>query len=106
MKECLGELLQEEQRLLTQATIDNKGTPLNVVFASQAKPRDLSKVQCYSGKEYGHVDSPCKKKVCNYCKIVGYIISKCRRRAQNRGNRTLHTSHHEGSSDATVQQLT
>ena len=43
LNECLGELLHEEQRHLTQATIDNKGTPsLDVAFASQAKPRDLS----------------------------------------------------------------
>ena len=69
LNECLGELLREEQRLLTQATIDNNGTPaFDVAFVSQAKPRDLSKVQCYCCKEYGYVANQCKKKVCNYCK--------------------------------------
>ena len=38
-------------------------------------------------------------------KKYGHIISEGRRRPQNKGNRALHTSHHEGSSEATMQQV-
>eukprot|EP00268_Persea_americana_P004183 TRINITY_DN11319_c0_g1_i1.p1 TRINITY_DN11319_c0_g1~~TRINITY_DN11319_c0_g1_i1.p1 ORF type:complete len:263 (-),score=23.88 TRINITY_DN11319_c0_g1_i1:1121-1909(-) len=76
---CLNELLREEQRLVTQNIMAQKGNILDNAYASQAKPRncDLSKTQCYSSKEYGHLANQCKKKLCNYCKRTGHIISEC-----------------------------
>ncbi|TXG68000.1 hypothetical protein EZV62_009275 [Acer yangbiense] len=84
---CFGELLREEQRCTTQNVIEqtNGGSnPLDVAFATQAKARDMSKVQCYRCNEYGHIANQCKKKFCNYCKKSRHLISDCRRRPQNR----------------------
>lgn len=86
----LNELLREEQHLSTQNIMDQKDTAnvLDSAYVAPAKPRnrDLSKTQCYSCKEYGHLAYQCKKKVCNYCKKPGHLIFECRKRLQNRSN--------------------
>ena len=60
---CINEL--EEQRYLTQSTFEQKvsDNTFNVACASQGKPRarDMSKIQCFSCKEFGHTAS--QKKV-------------------------------------------
>ncbi|KAH7545814.1 hypothetical protein FEM48_Zijuj01G0133800 [Ziziphus jujuba var. spinosa] len=66
---------------------------MEIAYATQAKVRDMSKVQCYSCKEYGHIANHCKKKFCNYCKKSGHLIVECRRRPQNRTSQALHVSH-------------
>nr|GLL46629.1 retrovirus-related Pol polyprotein from transposon TNT 1-94 isoform X1 [Ipomoea trifida] len=80
---CVGELLREEQRLSTQAVLEQKAqnsAPIPVAYAAQGRPkggRDMTKVQCYSCKNFGHIASNCTKKLCNYCKKAGYIIKEC-----------------------------
>ncbi|KAH0655399.1 hypothetical protein KY285_030281 [Solanum tuberosum] len=80
----LEELLREEQRLVTQNAF-KKENDVTVGFAAQGKGkcRDMSRTQCYSCKEYGHIASNCSKKFCNYCKKQGHIIKKCPTRPQN-----------------------
>ncbi|XP_058087822.1 uncharacterized protein LOC131234855 [Magnolia sinica] len=84
---CFGELLREEQRLVTQATFQqNRMTSNDVAYAAhgKGKGRDMRKVQCFSCKEYGHIAAHCAKKSCNYCKKPGHIIKDCPTRPQNR----------------------
>ncbi|KAH0652963.1 hypothetical protein KY289_030641 [Solanum tuberosum] len=74
---CFRELLREEQRLVTQNSF-KKENDVTVAFAAQGKGkgRDMSRTQCYSCKEYGHIASNCSKKFCNYCKQQGHIIKE------------------------------
>ena len=79
---CFGELLREEQRLLTQATFQQDRMISNndlVAYAGQGKGkgRYMRKVQSFSYKEYGHIAANCAKKTCNYCKKQGHIIKDC-----------------------------
>ncbi|KAK3015518.1 hypothetical protein RJ639_005766 [Escallonia herrerae] len=85
MDAILGELLREETRIATQATLERK-TELDSVFIakqnmgkwSASQPKDPSKVQCFECKEFGHVVSHCKKKnSCVYCKQAGHIVTEC-----------------------------
>ncbi|KAH7541833.1 hypothetical protein FEM48_Zijuj02G0009500 [Ziziphus jujuba var. spinosa] len=97
LETCFAELFREEQRCVTQSVLENKNhqraNPMEIAYATQAKVRDMSKVQCYSCKEYGHIANHCKKKFCNYCKNSGHLIVECRRRPQNRTSQALHVSH-------------
>ncbi|KAH7524952.1 hypothetical protein FEM48_Zijuj06G0173800 [Ziziphus jujuba var. spinosa] len=97
LETCFAELFREEQRCVTQSVLENKNhqraNPMEIAYATQAKVRDMSKVQCYSCKEYGHIANHCKKKFCNYCKKSGHLIAECRRRPQNRTSQALHVSH-------------
>lgn len=65
---CFGELLREEH-LLSQTTFQQENT-VNLAFAVQGKgkTKDMSIIQCYSCKEYGHIATNCEKIFCNYCK--------------------------------------
>ena len=75
---CLNELFREEQCLLTQATMQQrKSTP--VAYATQGKPRgrDMSTIQCFCCKGFGHYASDCSQKFCSYCKKDGHIIKEC-----------------------------
>lgn len=77
---CLNDLFREEQRLLTQTTMEqHKLTSVPIAYAAQGKPkgRDMSTVQCYCCKGYGHYASNCSKQFCNYCKKDGHIIKEC-----------------------------
>jgi hypothetical protein len=82
---CFGELLREEQRILTQSSL-KQDNPAAVAFAAQGRGRgrNMGNVQCYSCKEYGHIANNCRKKFCNYCKQQGHIIKECPTRPQNR----------------------
>jgi hypothetical protein len=80
LDDCLNELLREEQRLLTQTTMEQqKAASLPVAYAVQDRPRgrDMSSVQCFCCKGLGHYASNCPKKFCNYCKKDGHIIKEC-----------------------------
>jgi hypothetical protein len=81
---CFGELLREEQHLLTQG-IFKQDNSAAVAFVAQGKGKgwNRSNIQCYSGKEYGHIANNCRKKFCNYCKQQSYIIKECPTRPQN-----------------------
>ncbi|XP_022841516.1 uncharacterized protein LOC111365305 isoform X2 [Olea europaea var. sylvestris] len=84
-----GELLHEEQRLTTQATLQLQHqhmTSDDVAYVAHGKNkgRDVRKVQCFSCKDYGHIATHCTKKYCNYCKKSGHIIKDCPARPQNR----------------------
>jgi hypothetical protein len=83
---CFGELLREEQRLLTQATFQQDSNPNPVAYAAygKGKGKDMRKIQCFSCKEYGHIAANCAKKSCNYCKKHGHFIKECPIRPQNR----------------------
>lgn len=77
---CLNDLFREEQRLLTQTTMEQqKSTSVPVVYAAQGRPRgrDMGTVQCFCCKGFGHFASNCPKKFCNYCKRDGHIIKEC-----------------------------
>ncbi|WOH10096.1 hypothetical protein DCAR_0729557 [Daucus carota subsp. sativus] len=64
---CIGELFREEQRLVTQTSIDQKAqdsSPIPVAYAAQVKHRggrDVSNFQCYICKGFGHVAINCTK---------------------------------------------
>ena len=64
----------------------------------QSSARDLSKIQCFGCKNYGHYASQCKNKFCNYCKSNGHVINDCKRRPQNRTPRAYHVN----TADATT----
>lgn len=53
---CFRELLRKEQRLFTQNAFNQENVQL-VAFAPQGKGkcRDMSKIQCYSCKQYDHI---------------------------------------------------
>ncbi|GAV64428.1 hypothetical protein CFOL_v3_07946 [Cephalotus follicularis] len=95
---CLNDVLREEQRLRTQHVLDNQSRsgPSEVAFAAMSRlaGKDMSKIQCYSCHEYGHYASHCKKKkVCNYCKCSGHVISQCTQGPQNRTSSTGQAFH-------------
>jgi hypothetical protein len=54
---CFGELLREEQRLLSQATFQQDANSNLVAYVAyeRGKGKDMRKVQCFSCKEYGHI---------------------------------------------------
>ena len=79
---CLSELLHEEQRIVTQAAMEHRATvsaPVSVAYATQGRHtgRDMRAVQCFSCKAFSHIPQNCPKKLCNYCKKQGHIISAC-----------------------------
>jgi len=80
---CVGELLREEQRLLTQGTMSHdtfisESMPIAYAAQSRGKGRDMRHVQCFTCKQFGHVASSCCNiKFCNYCKQKGHFISDC-----------------------------
>jgi hypothetical protein len=81
---CFGELLHEEQRFLTQGNFKQDNS-VAVAFVAQGKGkgRNMSNIQCYSCKEYGHIANNCRKKLCNYCKQQGHVIKECLTCPQN-----------------------
>ena len=84
---CLNELFREEQRLLTQTTMEQQKTiSVPVAYAAQSNPRarNMSTIQCFCCKEFGHYASSCLKKFCNYCKKDGHIIKECPTRPPKR----------------------
>ncbi|KAF3630991.1 hypothetical protein FXO37_28217 [Capsicum annuum] len=66
---CFRELLREELRFVTQNTF-KQIDDIVVAFVTQGKGKgtDMTRTQCYSCKEYGHIASNCGRKFCNYCK--------------------------------------
>lgn len=57
---CVGELLREEQRLLTQGSMSldhNTSDAITVAYSAQGigKGREMRSVQCYSCKQFGHI---------------------------------------------------
>lgn len=101
---CIGELLREEQRLITQAVMEQKAqnsAPIPVAYAAQGKSkggRDMTNVQCYSCKGFGHIASNCNEKFCNYCKKSGHIIKDCPTRPPKKSETAYNVS--VGSSNA------
>ena len=94
---CFGELLREEQRLSTQAILEqshgSSGTT-TVAYAAQGRgpPMHSKNLQCFCCKEYRHIAATCPKKFCSYCKKKGHIIKECRIRPQNRQAQAFQTS--------------
>ena len=98
---CPNDLFREEQRLLTQNTMERqKSTSVPMAYAAQgkAKGRDISTVQCFCCKGFGHYASNCSKKFCNYCKKDGHIIKECPTRPPKKSETAYATS--VGSSSA------
>ena len=77
---CIGELLREEQQLISQAVMEQKAqnsAPIPVAYVARGKSkggRDMSNVQCYSCKRFGQIATNCTKKFCSYCKKTRHII--------------------------------
>jgi hypothetical protein len=94
---CFGELLREEQRLSTQAILEqshDSSGPATVAFSAQGRrpPMQSRTLQCFCCKDYGHIAANCPKKFCSYCKKKGHIIKECRIRPQNRPAQAFQTS--------------
>ncbi|KAG2716123.1 hypothetical protein I3760_03G109600 [Carya illinoinensis] len=94
---CFGELLREEQRLSTQALLEQShGSSGMSTVAYVAHRRGLSinskNLQCFCCKEYGHIAVNCSKKFCSYCKKKGHIIKECRTRPQHHQAQAFQTS--------------
>lgn len=117
---CVGELLREEQRIITQAVLEQKAqtsTPIPVAYTVQGRSkggRNMSNVQCYSCKGFGHIATTCTKKFCNYCKKTGHIIKDCSIRPPKKSETAYNVSvgssntHSPGQSSITpemVQQM-
>ncbi|KAH7545439.1 hypothetical protein FEM48_Zijuj01G0094100 [Ziziphus jujuba var. spinosa] len=73
LETCFAERFREEQRCVTQSVLENKNhqraNPMEIAYATQAKVRDMSKVQCYSCKEYGHIANHCTATHSHVCYI-------------------------------------
>jgi hypothetical protein len=94
---CVGELLREEQRLLTQnSMLPDQSTPDALTVASSAQGttnrRDMRHVECFSCKQFGHFARNCSKKFCNYCKQRGHIITECPTRPPRRPTQAFHAT--------------
>ncbi|XP_027364321.1 uncharacterized protein LOC113871425 [Abrus precatorius] len=103
---CLSALLRKEQRLLTQASMEQKANAndlINVAYAAhgRSKGKDVRGIQCYSCKGFGHIAKDCSQKFCNYCKQWGHIISSCPTRPVRREGTAYHASVGASSSAAT-----
>ena len=101
LDKCLNDLFREEQRLLTQNPMEQqKSTSVPMAYAAQGKPkgRDISTVQCFCCKGFGHYASNCSKIFCNYCKKDGHIIKECPTRPPKKSETAYATS--VGSSSA------
>lgn len=99
-------LLHEEKCCLTQAPIEQKGITFNTFdFACEtlAETMDVSKVQSYSLKEYGHVVDQCKKYY-NYYKKACHLIAESQKRPRNRASCAVHVGTNDSSSSAHVCQ--
>ncbi|XP_041027448.1 uncharacterized protein LOC121267582 [Juglans microcarpa x Juglans regia] len=94
---CFGEILREEQRLSTQAILEQShgsSRTATVDYAAQGRgsPMTSKNLQCFCCKEYGHIAANCPKKYCSYCKKNGHIIKECRIHPQNRQAQAFQTS--------------
>ena len=90
LDDCLHKLLREEQRLVTKMTLERqRSTEAPLAYASTTRPpsRDISKVQCYNCKKYGHYANQCKAKICKYCKTIGHVIEECQKKVRNSTSR-------------------
>ena len=108
LNECLNELLRKEQCQITQHALKQRslGNPIDVAYVAtgnrqsvtayvakgNSQGMDLSKIQCYGCKNFGHYASQCKQKFCNYCKASGHVIADCRRRPHNCTPRAYHAN--------------
>lgn len=64
---CVAELLREEQRAATQATMGADLSLFDVApVAYAAQGRGKGKLQCFYCKGYGHIARACLRKVCNH----------------------------------------
>ncbi|KAJ9682561.1 hypothetical protein PVL29_018478 [Vitis rotundifolia] len=95
--EIAYEFLHDEQRIVTQATMEHRANvraPVSIAYATQGrnKSRDMRVVQCFSCKDFGHIAQDCPKKFYNYCKKQGHIISACPIRPERKQGTTYHAS--------------
>jgi len=82
-----GELIREETRINTLASMDSSYTIDAAMYTSKGTHKSYTQSsfqksgpQCFECKEYGHIASHCKKRnICNYCKKLGHIIQECNR---------------------------
>jgi len=94
---CLSELLREEHRQLTQASMEHHtpvSAPIPVAYVAQGrnKGRDMRVVQCFSCKAFGHIARDFPQKFCNNCKKQGHIISACPIRPERKQGTAYHAS--------------
>ena len=105
LEACLSELFREEQRIVTQASMEHQATvsaPIFVAYAAQGRHtgRDMHAVQCFSCKAFSHIAPDCLKKFCNCCKKQGHIISSCPIRPKRKQGTAYHASTAASSSAA------
>lgn len=67
-----------------------RSTEASLAYATTTRPppRDISKVQYYNCKKYGHFANQCKAKICWYCKAIGHVIEECKGRNSTTRNYT------------------
>ncbi|XP_062175677.1 uncharacterized protein LOC133880701 isoform X2 [Alnus glutinosa] len=71
----------------------------------RGKGKDMSKVQCFDCREYGHIAANCANKVCNYCKKQGHFIKECPTRPPPRKSSTSSPTIPDSPIPEMVQQI-
>jgi len=104
----VSEVLREETRLSSQASMENSltmDTALAAYKSSSSSANSNKHVQCYHCKETGHIISHCKKRnYCNYRKKDGHIILECRKKSGPRKRSTPHKSFQAMARDAGTRE--
>jgi hypothetical protein len=106
---CLNDLLREEQCLSTQSTMEQQHTTsVFVAYVAQgrAQSTDMSSVQCFCCKGFGHFAANCPRKFCNYCKKDGHVIKECPIRPPKKKETTYTASIGSSSAGNFVTQTT
>ncbi|KAF8377349.1 hypothetical protein HHK36_030726 [Tetracentron sinense] len=89
MNTMICDLLAEEQRLKAFIGVPQPpGSSEMVLLASSPAPgkRDMSRVQCYGCKQFGHLATTCRDSpICAFCKIRGHRIQECRKKKRAQG---------------------
>ncbi|KAF3667929.1 hypothetical protein FXO37_09808 [Capsicum annuum] len=102
----VSEVLREETRLVSQASIENflfVHTAM-AAYKSSSLGNSNKPIQCYHCKETGHVIFHCKKRnYCNYCKKDGHIILECHKKSGSVKRSTPHKAFQAMTRDACTQ---
>lgn len=81
LRKCFREFVREEQTISTRFGLEDSTSIHSTdmaLFAQEKNTRVGRDVKCYSCQEFGHIAKNCKKKIGNYCKKEGHVITECR----------------------------